>query len=204
MCAVGRASRLASDRVGPCMYTLVSGIRTLTCSSSCTRAAPHMYTVGAFTINNYSHTQDQELTLTTFTSLSIANEPPGMLRLGDRGDAPLPARRPPQAALRPHKRWPRSGLYPVWRQAALLYEQLKCSTPFHVSPALGLGSTDKGGAASTADGGRFATWATRQHRRSPHHRQPRRKSAFKVQGLRVGYHGRRGCIDGYQASVLIS
>ena len=49
-----------------------------------------MYTVGAFTIFKYSHTQDQELTLTTFTSLSIANmianEPPGMLRLGDRGD----------------------------------------------------------------------------------------------------------------------
>ena len=27
-----------------------------------------MYTVGAFTIFKYSHTQDQELTLTTFTS----------------------------------------------------------------------------------------------------------------------------------------
>jgi hypothetical protein len=35
-------------------------------------------------------------------------------------------------------------------------------TPFHVSPALGLGSTDKGGAASTAAGGRFAMGNTEE------------------------------------------
>jgi hypothetical protein len=41
--------------------------------------------------------------------------------------------------------------------------ELKCYTPFHVStPALGLGSTDKGGAASTADGGRFAMGNTEE------------------------------------------
>ena len=111
---------------------------------------------------NHSHRHAAVLraAFTTFTSLSIANEPPGMLRLGDRGDGTAAGKE----TARQRYAHINAGHVPDFIRFGVKPQcyELKCYTPFHVSPALGLGSTDKGGAASTADGGRFAMGNTEE------------------------------------------
>jgi len=107
--------------------------------------------------------------------------------------APLPARRLPGSAT------PTSTLATLTfrtlsglassRNATSSNFYTPFSTPFHVSPALGLGSTDKGGAASTADGRWTADaspWATLRKPGLRGTRPPRRRErsvyARRVEG----------------------
>jgi len=121
------------------------------------RVAPHRY-LGDADINAANHCHRHAASLralfTALTSLTVANEPPGQLRLGDRGDGT------PAGALAARRRYAhinaghvpdiiRHGAYPH------CYEW-KCYSPYHTTAALGHGSRECGGAASTADGGDFA------------------------------------------------
>ena len=96
--------------------------------------------------HSHRHAAVLQATFTTFTSLSIANESPGMLLLGHRGDGTaVLARRPPGSATLT------STLATFRTLSGLVTSRTATSsnaTPPqpHVSPVLGLGSTDKGGA----------------------------------------------------------
>ena len=151
----------AQRRVGLHLSALAT---TLDTAAAAGHHVTQHHRLGDAAINaaNHSHRHAAVLraTFTTFTSLSIANEPPGMLRLGDRGDGTAAGKE----TARQRYAHINAGHVPDFIRFGVkphCYE-LKCYTPFHVSPAIGLGSTDKGGAASTADGGRFAMGNTEE------------------------------------------
>jgi hypothetical protein len=111
---------------------------------------------------NHSHRHAEALraTFTAFASLSVANQPPGALRLGDRGDG-TPAG---TADARQRYAHVNAGHVPDFIRFGIHHHcyEYKCYTPFLTSPALGHGSRTHGGAASTADGGRFALGNTEE------------------------------------------
>ena len=138
---------------------------TLTAAASAGHTVLQHDRLGDAIINraNHSHRHADALraVYTAFSSLSVANQPPGALRLGDRGDGTA------AGAADARQRYAhvnathvpdfiRFGVHPH------CYE-FKCYTPFHTSPALGHGSRTHGGAASTSDGGRFALGNTEEH-----------------------------------------
>ena len=114
--------------------------------------------LGDASINAANHSHRHAVALralfTALTSLSVANEAPGQLRLGDRGDGTAAGK----LAARQRYAHINAGHVPdIVRHGAPPHcYEFKCYTPFHVSPALGHGSRAGGGAASTADGGSFA------------------------------------------------
>ena len=114
--------------------------------------------LGDEAINAANHSHRHAATLraifTALTSLSVANEIPGQLRLGDRGDGTAAG----VLAARQRFAHINAGHVPdIIRHGARLHcYELKCYSPFHTAVALGHGSRECGGAASTADGGDFA------------------------------------------------
>ena len=110
--------------------------------------------------HSHRHTAALRAVYTALTALSVANETPGQLRLGDRGDGTAAGK------LTARQRYAHinAGHVPdIIRHGARPHcYEFKCYTPFHVSAALGHGSRECGGAASTADGGRFALGNTEE------------------------------------------
>ena len=100
--------------------------------------------------NTARHNAGLRAVFTALTALSTATQPPGTLRLGDRGDGT----RASQAEARRRYAHINSGHVPdiVRHATPPSCFEFKCYSPYLQSGALGLGSTTCGGAASTTDG----------------------------------------------------
>ena len=110
--------------------------------------------------HSHRHAAGLRATYDAFAALSVANQPAGHLKLGDRGDG-TPAGKETARQRYAHVN---SGHVPDFIRFGIhshCYE-FKCYTPFITSPALGLGSKRCGGAASTADGAFFALGNTEE------------------------------------------
>jgi hypothetical protein len=113
--------------------------------------------LGDAAINSANHSDRHSNALrAVFDAFCAVADPDqhGSLRLGDRGDG-TPAGKHHARARYGHIN---AGHVPDFIRFGVrshCYE-FKCYTPFLQSPALGLGSREKGGAPSTADGGRRA------------------------------------------------
>ena len=105
-------------------------------------------------INAANHTTRHNAALrasyTALSALSTATQPPGALKLGDKGDG-SPATLAQRKAQYAHIN---AGHIPdiIRFCSPPTCFELKCFTPFHIGGALGHGSQAGGGAASTVDG----------------------------------------------------
>jgi hypothetical protein len=108
----------------------------------------------------HRHNSALHAVFTAFKSSDAATAPASALRLGDRGDG-TPGSRAEALTRYAHIN---AGHVPDFiRHAAKPHcYEFKCYSPFAATRALGLGSNEHGGAASTADGGRFALGNTEE------------------------------------------
>ena len=106
--------------------------------------------------SNHSHRHAAALraTFTAFSAVSSSSQPEGRLVLGDRGDGSATD----SASARSRYAHINDGHVPDFIRYGARHHcyEYKCYTPFLAAQALGLGSRECGGAASTADGGSFA------------------------------------------------
>ena len=107
--------------------------------------------LGDEAINTANATHRHNEVLHALATALRAGSTSGSVQLGDKGDGTAASK----AEARQRYAHLNAGHIPDIIQGNTLYE-IKCFTPFKVSPALGHGSTAKGGAPSTADGCLFA------------------------------------------------
>ena len=155
---------MAQRRLGLFLSELAPALDAAAAAGKCVVAHDRL---GDAAINAANHSNRHAAGLravyTAFTALSVANTVPGHFKLGDRGDGTAAGK------LTARQRYAHinDGHVPdfIHFLARPHCYEFKCYSPFpaRTSAALGHGSARCGGAASQADGGRYAMGSTEEH-----------------------------------------